>query len=337
MFKLINHSKYLSKAAIAALILAFIFIWPGWVRAGEPSTVISKVVLQENFIALTFDAGSDIGNTQKILDLLQKNEIKSTFFLTGKFAKTYPGTAKEIVLRGHEIGNHSYSHPYFTKISAAAMVDEVNKAHQEIYKACGKEPEFFFRPPYGSYNTKVLQVLGDIGYSRTITWSIDTIDWKGVSAQDITSKVLNKAAPGAIVLMHVGSGTHTAVALPAIIDNLKLKGYRLTTVSEMLAKANTNTARTYAVTPGDTLYKISKMFNVSLSTLVKANKIANPNLIYPGQVLVVPTEKTYYVVKKGDTLSGIAMKYKATVDNLVILNNIKNPDLIYPGQIFLIY
>lgn len=181
--------------------------------------------------------------------------------------------SKDILKQGHEIGNHSYSHPYFTKISTAEMKSEVKKTHDIILRITGKAPAPLFRPPYGNYNSDVLKASGEIGYSHTIMWSTDTLDWKGIPAESIINRVLDNAKPGAIVLMHVGSGIHTPEALPIIIEKLHSMGYKLTTVSNMLSKDNPSpTGKTYTVAPGDTLWKIASMFGVTGPTWLRSTK-----------------------------------------------------------------
>jgi len=319
------------------LIFAQFIILPGTVSA-SPSTVVSKIPT-DKMMALTFDAGSNVGNTQDILKILAQNNVKSTFFLTGNYTKQYPYLAQEIVQQGHEIGNHSYSHPNFTVISVAAMKDEIKKTHQEILMATGKAPVPLFRPPFGSYNATVLKAVGEAGYKWTVMWSIDTIDWKGLSAVTILRKATDNAQPGAIVLMHVGSGTHTVEALPAMIKSLQAQGYSLTTVTTMLNQDSTGAGKTYTVRPGDTLWKIATTYGTTIAALVAANKISDPNLISPGQVLLIPEQSPVnktYTVMPGDTLWKISTAFKTTVTNLVQLNKIANPSLIYPGQLLLI-
>lgn len=199
------------------------------------STVISRVATNEKLIALTFDAGSDAANTASILNILAANSVKSTFFLTGQYADRNPSSTKAILQQGHEIGNHSYSHPHMNQLGLSAIESEVRRCENAIINATGVKPVPLFRPPYGEYNSTVLTAVGNTGYPRTMMWTIDTIDWNGTPANTMITKVLNNAQPGAIVLMHVGSGTHTTEALPEMIQGLKARGYTLTTLTRMLS------------------------------------------------------------------------------------------------------
>jgi len=203
------------------------------------STVITKASINEKYMALTFDAGSDSANTQSLLNILAANNIKSTFFLTGMYADLHPESAKQILQNGHEIGNHSYNHPHMTQLNESGIKSEIDSCKNAIIKATNTQPQPLFRPPYGEYNSTVLNVVGSIGYPWTIMWTIDTIDWNGTPATTMIQKVLNNAQPGAIVLMHVGSGTHTTEALPNIISGLKNLGYSLVTISKLISLAPT--------------------------------------------------------------------------------------------------
>jgi peptidoglycan/xylan/chitin deacetylase (PgdA/CDA1 family)/lysozyme family protein len=186
-------------------------------------------------MALTFDAGSDSSNAKAILDILRANNIKSTFFLTGQNAEKYPDIARLIYGEGHEIGNHSYSHPYFTQINGDAIISQIRKCETAIKAATGQYPIKLFRPPYGSYNSAVLDAVGAAGYPSTVMWTIDTIDWAGTSADAMVKKVISNAQPGAIVLMHVGGGTNTPQALPLMIAGLKDLGYSFIRLSQIIS------------------------------------------------------------------------------------------------------
>jgi peptidoglycan-N-acetylglucosamine deacetylase len=272
---------------LTTIVFVFTFISPPTIAQAVTSKVITKVYTTEKVVALTFDDGSDGTNIPAILKILSDNRIKATFFLTGKAVINHPTRIKSIVANAHAIGNHSYSHPNFTKISTTLMKSELTKTESLIKNLTGKTSKPYFRPPYGYYNTLVLQTVGSIGYTKTIKWNIDTIDWDGRSAYKITSKVLNNIVPGSIILMHTGAGAkYTPTALPTIIKSLKAKGYRFVTIPQLLNI--TSTAITYVVKAGDTLYAIALKYGVTVQQIATANNITNVNLIYVGQVLVIP-------------------------------------------------
>ena len=140
------------------------------------------------------------------------------------------------------LGNHSYSHPYFTQITAAEMAEELHRTEAAFAKHTTQDPKPFFRPPYGASSNAVLAGVGAALYRLSIYWDIDTIDWRpinnpggpaGPTADQIVSKVLSNAKPGSIVLMHLG-GYETYEALPRIIDGLRGKGYDLVNLDTML-------------------------------------------------------------------------------------------------------
>ncbi|WP_396129061.1 LysM peptidoglycan-binding domain-containing protein [Exiguobacterium mexicanum] len=193
-------------------------------------------------------------------------------------------------------------------------------------------------------NSAVLSGVGAAGYGYTIQWNIDTVDWKGVTASQINTKVQANIKPGSIVLMHTGAGAPgTPLALPTMISQLKAKGYKFVTVSQLLAYQKTSTSKTYTVKSGDTLYSIARAYNVTVAALAAANKITNYNLISVGQVLVIPgttvtppTTTVKYTVKSGDTLYKIAKTYNTTVAKIAAANNITNVSLISVGQVLTI-
>jgi peptidoglycan/xylan/chitin deacetylase (PgdA/CDA1 family) len=136
------------------------------------------------------------------------------------------------------LGNHSYGHPDFRTLTAAQMRDELRRTEAALAAYCSQDPRPLFRPPYGGVDTDVLAVVGAAGYSRTVMWDVDTIDWRlvqdgGPTADDIVAKVLSKARGGSIVLMHLG-GYNTFEALPRIVAGLEEAGLRPVTLDEML-------------------------------------------------------------------------------------------------------
>ena len=196
------------------------------------SVIISNGSLQQKKIALTFDAGSDAVGIG-ILDVLKKHNVKATFFLTGKWVVTFPNLAKRIAEEGHDIGNHSYSHPDAVKITANAFKQDIIKAEEAIKATTGKSPQPYFRFPFGSYNTAALKTAGAAGYPYSIQWSLDTIDWKQPATEVIVSRIKNGASNGDIILMHIG-GIHTPEAVDQVIPWLKDHGYQLVPLSILL-------------------------------------------------------------------------------------------------------
>jgi len=317
------------------------------------SQIIYNGSTANKVVALTFDDGSDGYYVQQILNTLAANNVKATFFLTGQGAENHPQAIKNIVAAGHDIGNHSYNHPDFSTISTTEMTNQVNRTETIISNLTGKSTKPFFRAPFGTYNTTILQTVGNAGYTYTFQWSIDTADWTGNSSTDIYNRVINNITPGAIVLMHAGYGANGTVgALPGMINQLRAMGYSFVTLSQLMntsSNPSTGGGTSYTVQAGDTLYAIALRYGVTVQQLVSTNNITNANLIRVGQVLTIPgtgtstptppttpTTGTTYTVKSGDTLYAIALQYGVTIQQIVSANNLANANLIRVGQVLTI-
>lgn len=337
-------------AAVLLLVLFSLFSFSGQSEAAN-STYITKGNTSGKAVALTFDDGSDGTNINKILDILSTHKVTATFFLTGSGAEKHPQAIKNIAAKGHQLGNHSYSHPDFRTLSAAQMKSQLDRTETIVKNLTGKTTKPIFRAPFGSVNSSVLAGVGAAGYGYTIQWNIDTIDWRGDSATTITNKVVNNIVPGTIVLMHTGAGASgTPTALPTIIKKLKEKGYSFVTVSQLLKLPSAPPAAgetTYTVKAGDTMYSIAKRYNTTVAKLAAANNIVNVNLLRIGQVLKIPGTSTTpapaptpppatfstYTVKAGDTMYSIAKRYNTTVSKIASANNIVNVNLLRIGQV----
>ena len=206
-------------------------------KQDPPLTTVSSVIIsngsrQQKKIALTFDAGSDTVGIG-ILDVLKKHKVKATFFLTGKWVVRYPSLAKRIADEGHDIGNHSYSHPDAVKTTTSAFKKDIIKAEEAIKAVTGRTPQPYFRFPFGSYNTAALKTAGEAGYPYSIQWSLDTIDWQQPATEVIISRIKTGASNGDIILMHIG-GINTPAAVDNVIPWLKAQGYQLVPLSVLL-------------------------------------------------------------------------------------------------------
>ncbi len=206
---------------------------PFFVRATEEG-IFTHAKTEERIVALTFDDGPHPRYTQAILDLLGEYGAKATFFVIGKNLEYYGDAAKRAVREGHEIGNHTYSHPTLPSLSRKALEEELLRNEEVIEEVLGVLPTVF-RPPEGSCTAAVVEVAKKHG-SPLVLWSIDTRDWAGVNTKKIVSEVLGKVRPGSIILFHdytVGN-CHTVDALKEILPQLCAAGYRFVTVSELL-------------------------------------------------------------------------------------------------------
>lgn len=201
-----------------------------------PDIMLYKANTDRKVIALTFDDGPDLRFTPYVLDVLNMYDVKATFFLIGTRVEKYPEVAKRIRKEGHQIGNHTYVHPDLSKTKNLFM--EVKKG-EEIFKSVIDVKTHLFRAPYGALNENQVEKLGESGY-KGIGWSIDSEDWKSLSAEKIKQNVLNRVHPGAIVLMHsAGNWTQdlsgTAEALKDIIPELLERGYEFVTIDELFS------------------------------------------------------------------------------------------------------
>ncbi|WP_312517703.1 polysaccharide deacetylase family protein [Anaerospora sp.] len=165
-----------------------------------------------------------------MLNTLDKENSKITFFIGGSWAKRYPDLLKDIASRGHELGNHTYSHPHPNNLTKQQNQEQITRTEVLVHETTNIKTTLY-APPYGEYNDNVLAAAADLGYT-TIMWSIDTIDWQRPPVEVLKNRVLKKIHNGAIILMHPTDPT--AKALPELIKELKAKGYTITTVSDIL-------------------------------------------------------------------------------------------------------
>jgi peptidoglycan/xylan/chitin deacetylase (PgdA/CDA1 family) len=201
----------------------------------EPPITFNSVHVDGPYIALTFDDGPNVTLTPKLLDLLAARHLKATFFVIGQNAADHPEILKRAVREGHEIGNHSWSHPNLGKMSDEAVRRELQKTDDAIVAAIGKRPTLM-RPPYGSITAHQKRWIHDeLGY-RIIIWDVDPLDWKRPGPSVVTARILKETKAGSIVLAH-DIHAPTIEAMPATFDQLMKKGFKSVTVTELLAMA----------------------------------------------------------------------------------------------------
>src|SRR5699024_6159507 len=179
----------------------------------------------------TFDDGPASETTERILQTLKEYDAKATFFMLGDNAANLPDIAKKVADAGHEIANHSISHPDLSQMSLDSVREQLTKSKQQIEDATGKST-IYFRPPYGSYNDNVLEIARETN-QKVMLWSVDTRDWESRNPAAINEVVRTYTRPGAILLMHDIHST-TADALPEMLEYLSGQGYEFVTLSELL-------------------------------------------------------------------------------------------------------
>ena len=203
--------------------------------------VVSRGDATQPLVALTFDAGADRGNAARILDTLAANDIRSSFGITGQWARANPDLVRRMAAEGHHVFNHTDDHRSFTGVSdrlgglsPEERVAQLDRADAAIAALVGRSTRPWFRSPYGDHDAATQEQLAAAGYYYNVLWTIDSLGWNGLSAGAVAGRVLAGAAPGAIVLFHVGASSADAAALQAIIDGLRARGYDFATVDELV-------------------------------------------------------------------------------------------------------
>ena len=203
--------------------------------APEPHITFSSVHVDEPYIAMTFDDGPHGTLTPKLLDLLAARHIKATFFVLGECVEQHPEVLQRAAREGHEIANHSWSHPQLNKMSDEAVRSQLRRTDEAIKAVTGKRPTLF-RPPYGAITARQKKWIHDeFGY-QTILWDVDPLDWKEPGPTTVANRILKETRAGSIVLSHdIHRGT--IEAMPSTLEQLQAKHFKFVTVSELLGLA----------------------------------------------------------------------------------------------------
>ncbi|MDO5009684.1 MAG: polysaccharide deacetylase family protein [Intestinibacter bartlettii] len=235
-----NYKKYLKKA-IALALLFFLVNTPlimAYKKIDDKDNIIKNNSNNNMEIAITFDDGPHPKETGKILDILKKYNAKATFFVVGKHVKWYPDSVIRASKEGHEIANHTFTHPDISTLSEDQLKTEIKNCEDIIIEKTGKKPTLF-RPPFGNYNEKCLKELSeDLGYSVVLWSGVDAKDWRNPPPSQIADKIINNVKQGDIILLHDYGTENTIIALDTILSTLTQKGYKFVTVSELLDKNN---------------------------------------------------------------------------------------------------
>jgi peptidoglycan-N-acetylglucosamine deacetylase len=200
---------------------------------GPKPATYTQVRVDQPYIAMTFDDGPSSANTPRLLEILKQRNIKATFFLIGQNAAANPDIVRQILADGHEIGNHSWTHPQLSKLSDDRVKAEITKTQDAIKEASGFTPTIL-RPPYGAITARQREWIESQFGLNIILWSVDPLDWKRPGASVITQRILGQVRPGAIILSH-DIHKQTVDAMPATLDGLIAKGYKFVTVTQLIA------------------------------------------------------------------------------------------------------
>ncbi len=203
--------------------------------SGARSLPIYCVDRDDNKIAISFDCAWGTEHTDAILKNLADAKVRATFFTVQFWAEKYPEYLKKIDEAGHEIGTHSATHSYMSRLSEAEIRAELKSSSEAIASVTGKTVSLF-RPPYGDYDNLLIDTANAMGL-YPIQWDVDSLDWKDLSAADIAARIVERVKSGSIILCH-NNGLHTAEALPIIFDTLHAKGYEFVPIGELIYKEN---------------------------------------------------------------------------------------------------
>lgn len=204
---------------------------PDDIAQRDAATVVA-VRTRSPVVAMTFDDGPHPRLTPILLDMLKARGLRATFYLIGNRVVTWPDIVRRIADEGHEIGNHSWTHPDLSRRSDASVLSEIDRTSNAIFKITGRPP-VTFRPPYGAFTRRQRLMLYGARNLPTILWSVDPQDWRRPGANAVARRILKGSRPGAIILSHdIQSGT--VKAMPSTLDGLSSRGLKFGTVSQMM-------------------------------------------------------------------------------------------------------
>lgn len=238
-FAVFKKRKFFALAIAVIVLLISIAVLPSTsllqASASNKKLPIYRVRTDKKVLSISFDCAWGVDYTDKLLSVMQEEGVRCTFFTVEFWARKHPDYLKKISSFGHEIGTHSATHPYMSKLDKDGVNNELKTSINAIESVTGKKVELF-RPPYGDYNDNLIETAKEAGLF-TIQWDVDSLDWKNLSAKEIKNRVVSRVKSGSIVLFH-NQGLHTAEALPEIIRELKNQGYQFVPISELIYKEN---------------------------------------------------------------------------------------------------
>lgn len=232
------------RSTLSAIALVFAVIGIFWVvntpalvgvSASKRSLPVYCVQRDDKTVAVSFDAAWGNEDTQMLIDILDQYGVNATFFVVGDWVDKYPESVRALADAGNEVMNHSTSHAHFSKLSHNEIVRDVNLCSDKIEQITGVRPTLF-RCPYGEYDDHVIQAVNSLGMTA-VQWDVDSLDWKGISAEEIQRRVLDRVQPGSIVLFH-NAAENTPEALPGILESLIANGYRVVPISQLLLQGD---------------------------------------------------------------------------------------------------
>lgn len=271
-------------------------------KAAAPFKVsYSSCTVEGQYLAMTFDDGPHPQHTPRLLDMLKQRGIKATFFLVGQNAAQYPEILKRMAAEGHELANHSYTHPILNPLGEGGIRDQLEKTHQAVLGATGITMKLL-RPPYGALTETMRRwTYQTFGY-RTILWDVDPLDWKVRDAGRVQSEILGHARSGSIVLAH-DIHRSTVDAMPETLDALAAKGFKFVTVSELIAMDKPGAPKPAAAGPA--VKSASKPTAAKPGARKDAATAAKPS--------AAPAKSGLSVAKESKSSGGTSVKAEASV------------------------
>lgn len=244
MFFVYDKDRLIS-VGIAISVIAILFVMATVIDVNEDvvytSTNVDKLIpiysvdTEDAKIALTINCAWNANDIDLILETLSKHNVKATFFMVGDWVEKYKEAVKKISDAGHEIANHSDTHPHVNNLSSAENMQQIQKCSDKIKEITGKGTTLY-RAPYGEYNNTVIEAATNSNHIA-IQWSIDSLDYKSLTEEQMWQRIEPKLKNGSIILMHNGT-ENTALSLDGLIKNIKAKGYELVTVSDLIYHEN---------------------------------------------------------------------------------------------------
>lgn len=224
-------------AFCSLLALTFVIVGSVSISANQDRLLpIYCVETEKKQVAISFDAAWGNDDTQQLIDILKEYNAPATFFVVGAWVDKYPESVKALHDAGHQIQNHSNTHPHMPQLSREQMKDEIESCNQKIASITGVTPTLL-RPPYGDYDNALIETMTELEM-YTIQWDVDSLDWKdSATPQSICNRVTSKVKNGSIVLFH-NDADHTPAALPNILKCLKDEGYEFVFISDLIYKEN---------------------------------------------------------------------------------------------------
>ena len=244
MFLVMNKEKIYAYIVSIVMVVFLFFVATTFYTDKESVAVsatnqkllpIYRVRTEEKKVALTMNCAWNADDIDKILEVLKENNTKITFFMVGEWIEKFPEAVQKIHQAGHEIASHSDTHPHVNNLSYDKNIEEIEKSNDKIEKITGSRTKIY-RAPYGEYNNTVIQAAQDKGY-QVIQWSLDTLDYTGLTGEEMWKRLESKLKAGDIILMHNGT-KHTADSLDMLLKNIKMKGLDVVKVSDLIYQEN---------------------------------------------------------------------------------------------------